>query len=198
MWYSGMAPARPRLSSELERGALEMSSCVTTLRTFMPALPTIFMTMLPQSMSPAWFRTSSSTPWPLSAILTASNTSCGFGAAKMSPTTWMSTMPSPTKPHCAGSWPEPPKVTMVTRSAFSSARLMTRWPRTSTVSAWARARPSSSSSVRLLGSLINFFICIVFSSLYAVSLTFHFSARPAKKRLMDTAPASGVPIVASP
>ena len=33
-----------------------MSSCVTTLRTFMPALPTIFMTMLPQSMSPAWFR----------------------------------------------------------------------------------------------------------------------------------------------
>ncbi len=102
MWYSGMAPARPRRSSELERGAFEMSSCVTTLRTFRPALPTIFMTMLPQSMSPAWFSTSSSTPWPLSAILTASNTSCGFGAAKMSPTTWMSTMPSPTKPHWRG------------------------------------------------------------------------------------------------
>ena len=52
----------------------------------------------------------------------ASTQACGPGAAKMSPTTSMSTMPSPTKPSMAGSWPLPPCVTMVTRSA--SAELL--------------------------------------------------------------------------
>ena len=44
--------------------------------------------------------------------LIASIQACGPGAAKTLPATEISTIPSPTKPLIAGSWPVPPKVTI--------------------------------------------------------------------------------------
>ena len=48
-------------------------------------------------------KTISKTPLPLSASLIASITLSGLGAANISPTTDMSSIPSPTKPDKAGS-----------------------------------------------------------------------------------------------
>ena len=42
------------------------------------------------------------------------------GCSKILPATEISIIPSPTKPLIAGSWPVPPKVTIVTRSASAN------------------------------------------------------------------------------
>ena len=163
---SGTQPTKPRRSSAFSRVALAISSWVTTLITGMPNFLICFMVKLPVSISPAWFNTTNSTPWPLSAILIASTQAWGPGAAKILPATETSIMPSPTKPLIAGSWPVPPRVTMVTRSASANFLLTIRLPCSKEIkSALDRAKPSNNSLVKSSGLLINF--CIVNSSYFA-------------------------------
>ena len=125
----------------------------------MPSFLICFIVRLPVSISPAWFSTTKSTPWPLSAILIASTQACGPGAAKILPATEISIIPSPTKPLIAGSWPVPPKVTMVTRSASANFLFTMRLSCSKVImSGLDNTRPSNNSLVRFSGLLMNFCI----------------------------------------
>ena len=91
----------------------------------------------------------------------AASTATALGAAKMSPATLASSIPSPTNPLRAGSCPEPPMVTTATLSRdFGTARA-TILPSSSLIlSGYAPASPSRSSSVKFSGEFRNFFIFI--------------------------------------
>ena len=66
------------------------------------------------------FFTTSNTPSPVSTALIASNILSGVGEVNTSPQTAASSIPSATKPACAGSCPLPPPETIATPCSFLS------------------------------------------------------------------------------
>src|SRR5260221_1880639 len=101
------------------------------------------------------------TPAPYSARRMASRQRGAPGAAKISPATLISSMPSPTNPLNPGSCPLPPRVTTPTLPlALDRARATRLLPTSRICSGWERAKPSSSSGTMFSGLLMNFFIFI--------------------------------------
>src|SRR3954468_15129745 len=100
------------------------------------------------------------TPAPPSTALVAASIWSGTGEVNTSPGHAASSMPSPTKPPCSGSWPEPPPETRATLPCAGAAARTTICASASTrrTSPCAAARPASDSRTSSAGSLRNFFI----------------------------------------
>src|SRR5213080_3725138 len=100
-----------------------------------------------------------STPAPPFTAFVASSIWSGVGDVNTSPGQAASSIPSPTKPPCIGSWPEPPPETSPTLPCTgASARTITfglSWTRKR--SAWAAAMRCRASVTTSSGLLISFF-----------------------------------------
>ena len=99
----GTQPARPRRSSSGASSPALISSCVRIVFTLMPVRSANWHAMFALMISPEWFNTTSKIPASRLNICKAWNKRCAPGAAKISPTTEQSNIPSPTKPLNAGS-----------------------------------------------------------------------------------------------
>ncbi len=110
----GMHPPRPRLSSIGASTPCAISSWTTISFTRMPAFWAMRSALFALMRSPLWFSVTSRMPAGRWNSSIASKSFGAPGAAKMSPTTLASSMPSPTNPESAGSWPEPPRVMTAT------------------------------------------------------------------------------------
>src|SRR5829696_8920628 len=100
-----------------------------------------------------------STPAPPSTALVAASIWSGTGDVKTAPGQAASSMPSPTKPPCIGSWPLPPPEMMPTLPLICApARTMKSGSSCTAIRpVCARAMPASASLASLSGELISFF-----------------------------------------
>ena len=122
-FISGRQPASPRLSSRGASKPADMSSETKIVSTLIPSFAAIFRASFELMTSPAWFSTTSRIPASRLYFFNALKSVTAFGAANISPTTLASSIPSPTNPLKAGSWPEPPNVISATLSCgFATAR----------------------------------------------------------------------------
>ena len=157
--YIGIAPASPRRSSSAASSPAEMSSWVIIDLTLIPIRSASCLAILPLITSPEWLRIRSKIPASRLNICKAWNNRCAPGAAKISPTTEASSIPSPTNPLTAGSCPDPPKATMATlSSAFGWVRTTIFSAPSFTVSAKAIVYPSNNSAVIFSVEFMNLFI----------------------------------------
>src|SRR3954454_10711907 len=108
---------------------------------------------------------------PLTAFVAASIWS-GTGEVNTSPGHAASSIPTPTKPPCSGSWPEPPPDTSPTLPATGASLRTTIWASASYVSRspWAAARPARDSLTTASGSLMTFFIVLTAIAIASLSL----------------------------
>src|SRR3954468_14405183 len=100
------------------------------------------------------------TPAPPSTALVAASIWSGTGEVNTSPGHAASSMPSPTKPPCSGSWPEPPPEIRATLPCTGAPARTTICASASErrMSPCAAAKPASDSRTSSAGSLRNFFI----------------------------------------
>src|SRR6516225_8724779 len=100
-----------------------------------------------------------SRPAPVSTASAAAIIWSGVGEVKTWPGQAASSMPTPTKPACSGSCPDPPPEISATLPGTSSARRTKRpSPPSVTMSPCAAMKPSRLSVRRVEGSLISFFM----------------------------------------
>ena len=98
------------------------------------------------------------TPAPPDTAFVAARIWSGTGEVNTSPATAASSMPTPTKPSCSGSCPEPPPETRPTLPCTgASPRTTIRWSTSTRSSGWAAASPRSASLTTSAGALMSFF-----------------------------------------
>src|SRR2546429_3183738 len=102
------------------------------------------------------------TPGPRSTALVAASMGSGTGEVKTSPGEAASSIRSPTRPPCSGSWPEPPPETRPTLPGVGPpARVITLFSTSTDSDGWAAATPSRASVTTVSGLLISFFMTLL-------------------------------------
>src|SRR5215470_909754 len=98
-------------------------------------------------------------PAPVSTAVAASAIWSGVGEVNTWPGQAASSMPTPTKPACSGSWPEPPPEISATLPGLGARRRtnLRSGPRTR-MSAWEAAKPSRLSARKASSAFISFFM----------------------------------------
>src|SRR5215211_2759895 len=122
-----------------------------------------------------------STPAPPSTAFVAASIWSGTGEVNTSPGQAASSIPSPTKPPCSGSWPEPPPDTSATLPCRGASLRTTICASGSTrrMSPCAAARPASDSLTTRSGSLSSFLMDWVAVAMRILSLDGRDAARGA-------------------